>query len=161
MRLDDQALLPHRHRQLQPEDRAVVRGRGPADGRPDIGADLTDLFNTLTGYSRKKEYRNIPAAPQGIRAGIIERIHREIELFRAGDDRARVQLKANALVDEQVIDALYRASQNGVPVDVVVRGISALRPGMEGVSDNINVRSILGQFLEHSRILHFGAQNEY
>ncbi|SDU44582.1 RNA degradosome polyphosphate kinase [Gordonia westfalica] len=144
-----------------PKTARLYEDVGLLTAAPDIGADLTDLFNTLTGYSRKKEYRNILVAPQGIRAGIIERINREIELFRAGDDRARVQLKANALVDEQVIDALYRASQNGVPVDVVVRGISALRPGMEGVSDNIHVRSILGQFLEHSRILHFGAQNEY
>ncbi|MHC3002741.1 RNA degradosome polyphosphate kinase [Gordonia sp. GN26] len=144
-----------------PKTARLYEDVGLLTAAPDIGADLTDLFNTLTGYSRKKEYRNILVAPQGIRAGIIKRIHREIELFRAGDDRARVQLKANALVDEQVIDALYRASQNGVPVDVVVRGISALRPGMEGVSDNIHVRSILGQFLEHSRILHFGAQNEY
>ncbi|GAB92437.1 RNA degradosome polyphosphate kinase [Gordonia rhizosphera] len=128
---------------------------------PDIGADLTDLFNTLTGYSRKKGYRNILVAPHGIRSGIIERIHGEIERFRQGDPAARIQLKANALVDEQVIDALYRASQNGVPVEIVVRGICALRPGMPGVSDNIVVRSILGQFLEHSRILFFGSQNEY
>ncbi|AZG43495.1 RNA degradosome polyphosphate kinase [Gordonia insulae] len=128
---------------------------------PDIGADLTDLFNTLTGYSRKKEYRNILVAPHGIRSGIIARIDEEIERLRQGDTRARIQLKANALVDEQVIDALYRASQSGVPVEIVVRGICALRPDMDGVSDNIVVRSILGQFLEHSRILYFGAQNEY
>ena len=144
-----------------PKTARLYEDVGLLTAAPDIGADLTDLFNTLTGYSRKKEYRNILVAPQGIRTGIIKRIHREIELFRAGDKRARVQLKANALVDEQVIDALYRASQSGVPVDIVVRGICALRPGMEGVSDNIHVRSILGRFLEHSRILHFGAQNEY
>ena len=100
-------------------------------------------------------------APTGIRSGIIERINREIELKRDGDPNARVRLKANALVDEQVIDALYRASQAGVQVEIVVRGICALRPGMPGVSDNIHVRSILGQFLEHSRIFHFGAQDEY
>ncbi|MYR05046.1 RNA degradosome polyphosphate kinase [Gordonia sp. SID5947] len=128
---------------------------------PDIGADLTDLFNTLTGYSRKMEYRNILVAPHGIRSGIIARIEGEIERHRQGDTRALIQLKANALVDEQVIDALYRASQSGVPVEIVVRGICALRPGMPGISDNIVVRSILGQFLEHSRILYFGAQNEY
>ncbi|MEE4024721.1 RNA degradosome polyphosphate kinase [Gordonia sp. PKS22-38] len=128
---------------------------------PDIGADLTDLFNTLTGYSRKKEYRNILVAPHGIRSGIIERINGEIDRHLQGDTRARVQVKANALVDEQVIDALYRASQSGVPVDIVVRGICALRPGMPGISENIVVRSILGQFLEHSRVLYFGAQDEY
>ncbi|WP_026918235.1 RNA degradosome polyphosphate kinase [Gordonia shandongensis] len=128
---------------------------------PEIGADLTDLFNTLTGYSRKQEYRNLLVAPHGIRDGIIERIHGEIALKKAGDDRARVRLKANALVDEQVIDALYRASQAGVPVEVVVRGICALRPGIDGLSENIVVRSILGQFLEHSRILQFGAQDEF
>ncbi|MFW0786762.1 RNA degradosome polyphosphate kinase [Gordonia sp. CPCC 206044] len=128
---------------------------------PDVGADLTDLFNTLTGYSGKKEYRNILVAPHGIRSGIIARIQGEVDRFREGDTRARIQLKANALVDEQVIDALYRASQNGVPVEIVVRGICALRPGMPGISESIVVRSILGQFLEHSRILYFGAQNEY
>ncbi|MGB3304115.1 RNA degradosome polyphosphate kinase [Gordonia sp. (in: high G+C Gram-positive bacteria)] len=128
---------------------------------PEIGSDLTDLFNTLTGYSRKQEYRNLLVAPAGIRTGIIDRINGEIAAKRAGNIEARVRLKANALVDEQVIDALYRASQAGVPVEVVVRGICALRPGVEGLSDNIVVRSILGQFLEHSRILHFGTQGEY
>nr|WP_307851687.1 RNA degradosome polyphosphate kinase [Williamsia sp. CHRR-6] len=128
---------------------------------PDIGADLTDLFNTLTGYSRKREYRNLLVAPHGVRRGIVARIDSEIERHLAGDDRALIQVKANALVDEQVIDALYRASQAGVRVNVVVRGICALKPGVPGLSENITVRSILGQFLEHSRILHFGALDEY
>lgn len=127
---------------------------------PDLGADLTDLFNRLTGYSRKEEYRNLLVAPHGVRSGIIDRIDREIDLHRAGKDSG-IRLKANALVDEQVIDALYRASQAGVPVEVVVRGICALRPGMAGVSENITVRSILGQFLEHSRILHFRGAGEF
>ena len=128
---------------------------------PDLGADLTDLFNRLTGYSRKEEYRNLMVAPHGIRSGIVERIDREIEAKRAGDDSARIQLKMNAIVDEQVIDALYRASQAGVPVDIVVRGICALRPGIPGLSENITVRSILGEFLEHSRIFVFNSQQEY
>ena len=144
-----------------PKTARLYEDVGLLTAAPDIGADLTDLFNTLTGYSRKKEYRNILVAPHGIRSGIIERIDREIAARHRGDPAARIRLKANALVDEQVIDALYRASQNGVPVEVVVRGICALRPGMPGVSDNITVRSILGQFLEHSRIMFFGAQNEY
>ena len=127
---------------------------------PDLGADLTDLFNRLTGYSRKEEYRNLLVAPHGVRSGIIDRIDDEIELHRAGKESG-IRLKANALVDEQVIDALYRASQASVPVQVVVRGICALRPGMPGVSENITVRSILGQFLEHSRILHFRGAGEF
>jgi polyphosphate kinase len=127
---------------------------------PDIGADLTDLFNTLTGYSRKLSYRNLLVAPHGIRAGIIERVNREIAAHRESGN-GRIRLKMNALVDEQVIDALYRASQAGVQVQVVVRGICALRPGVEGFSENITVRSILGQFLEHSRILHFHAIDEF
>ena len=128
---------------------------------PEIGADLTDLFNTLTGYSRKHSYRNLLVAPHGIRTGIIERIEAEVQAHLAGNAAARIQLKANALVDEQVIDALYRASQAGVPVDVFVRGICALKPGVPGLSENITVRSILGQFLEHSRIIVFGAAQEY
>ncbi|OBA82393.1 RNA degradosome polyphosphate kinase [Mycobacterium sp. 1164966.3] len=127
---------------------------------PDIGADLTDLFNSLTGYSRKLEYRNLLVAPQGIRTGIIERVEREVAAHRK-NGHGRIRLKMNALVDEQVIDALYRASQEGVRVEIVVRGICALRPGAEGISENIIVRSILGRFLEHSRIIHFNAIDEF
>lgn len=131
---------------------------------PDIGADLTDLFNSLTGYSRKLSYRNLLVAPHGIRTGIIERVEREVAAHRKNGPTkgaGRIRLKMNALVDEQVIDALYRASQEGVRVEVVVRGICALRPGASGFSENIAVRSILGRFLEHSRIIHFGAINEF
>ncbi|MBY0286391.1 MAG: RNA degradosome polyphosphate kinase [Mycobacteriaceae bacterium] len=127
---------------------------------PDIGADLTDLFNSLTGYSRKESYRNLLVAPYGVRKGIIERIEGEIAAKQSGAD-AGIRLKANALVDEQVIDSLYRASQAGVRVEVVVRGICALRPGVAGFSENITVRSILGRFLEHSRIIHFRATDEF
>jgi polyphosphate kinase len=127
---------------------------------PDIGADLTDLFNSLTGYSRKVSYRNLLVAPHSIRTGIIERVEREIAAHRESGG-GRIRLKMNAVVDEQVIDALYRASRAGVRVEVVVRGICALRPGTEGFSENISVRSILGRFLEHSRIIHFDRINEF
>ncbi|WP_280479144.1 RNA degradosome polyphosphate kinase [Nocardia cyriacigeorgica] len=143
-----------------PKTARLYEDVGLLTAAPEIGADLTDLFNSLTGYSRKSDYRNILVAPTGVRAGIIERIQREIELAQSGQP-GRIRLKANAIVDEQVIDALYRASQAGVPVQVVVRGICGLRPGVPGMSDNIEVRSILGRFLEHSRIMHFQAQDEY
>ncbi|ORW34017.1 RNA degradosome polyphosphate kinase [Mycobacterium paraense] len=127
---------------------------------PEIGADLTDLFNSLTGYSRKVSYRNLLVAPHSIRTGIIERVEREIAAHRESGG-GRIRMKMNALVDEQVIDALYRASRAGVRVEIVVRGICALRPGAEGFSENISVRSILGRFLEHSRIMHFNRINEF
>src|ERR1700733_11071796 len=127
---------------------------------PDIGADLTDLFNSLTGYSRNVSYRNLLVAPHSVRTGIIERVDREIDAHREHGG-GRIRMKMNALVDEQVIDALYRASRAGVRVEVVVRGICALRPGAEGFSENISVRSILGRFLEHSRIMHFSRINEF
>jgi polyphosphate kinase len=127
---------------------------------PDIGADLTDLFNSLTGYSRKVSYRNLLVAPQSIRTGIIERVEREVAAHRESGG-GRIRMKMNALVDEQVIDALYRASQAGVRVEIVVRGICALRPGAEGYSESIFVRSILGRFLEHSRIIEFSRINEF
>ena len=127
---------------------------------PTIGEDLTDLFNALTGYSRQTSYQSLLVAPYGVRRGIVRRIEDEIEAHREGKD-ARIRIKVNSLVDEQVIDALYRASQAGVPVDIVVRGICAIRPGREGLSENIHVRSILGRFLEHSRVFHFGAADEY
>jgi polyphosphate kinase len=143
-----------------PKTSRLYEDVGLLTASPDIGADLTDLFNSLTGYSRKVSYRNLLVAPYGVRRGIIERIEREIAAKRDGAD-ARIRLKANALVDEQVIDALYRASQAGVRVEVVVRGICALRPGAPGFSENITVRSILGRFLEHSRIIHFRAIDEF
>ncbi|TKV62239.1 RNA degradosome polyphosphate kinase [Nakamurella flava] len=128
----------------------------------DITADLTDLFNVLTGYSRQTEYRNLLVAPHSIRSGVIGRIEREIEHQRAGRP-GLVRLKMNSIVDEPVIDALYRASRAGVQVDVTVRGICALRAGVPGLSENITVRSIVGRFLEHSRIFHFrnGGDEEY
>jgi polyphosphate kinase len=143
-----------------PKTARLYEDVGILTASPDIGADLTDLFNSLTGYSRKVSYRNLLVAPYGVRRGIVERIEREIAAKRDGAD-ARIRMKANALVDEQVIDALYRASQAGVRVEVVVRGICALRPGAPGFSENIVVRSILGRFLEHSRIIHFRATNEF
>jgi polyphosphate kinase len=139
-----------------PKTARLYEDVGLITAAPEIGADLTDLFNSLTGYSRKEDYRNLLVAPYGVRAGIVERIDAEVEAKQSGAD-ARIRMKANALVDEQVIDALYRASQAGVPVQVVVRGICALKPGVPGLSENIEVRSILGRFLEHSRVMHFDA----
>jgi polyphosphate kinase len=143
-----------------PKTARLYEDVGLLTAAPDIGADLTDLFNSLTGYSRKESYRNLMVAPYGVRKGIIERIEREIAATLDGAE-GQIRLKANALVDEQVIDALYRASQAGVRVEVVVRGICALRPHACGYSENITVRSILGRFLEHSRIIHFGAIDEF
>ncbi len=144
-----------------PKTARLYEDMGVLTADPTIAADLTDLFNSLTGYSRQTSYRSLLVAPYGVRRGILRRIDDEIEAHRAGEPGARVRLKANSLVDEAIIDACYRASQAGVPVDIVVRGICALRPGRPGLSENITVRSILGQFLEHSRVLHFGAADEY
>ncbi len=121
-----------------------------------VGEDITDLFNHLTGYSRPSEYRRLLVAPHGIRSGLVEKINAQAERARAGQP-ARIQMKCNAIIDEVIIDSLYLASQSGVPVDLWVRGICGLRPGVPGMSDNIKVRSILGRFLEHSRIYAFGA----
>jgi polyphosphate kinase len=124
-----------------------------------VCADLTDLFNVLTGYSRQTDYRSLLVAPQGIRAGLIERIEREIEFARAGRP-AHIRFKTNHLVDEQMIDALYRASLAGVRVELLVRTFCTIRAGVPGLSENIRTRSILGRFLEHSRIYHFGGDGE-
>lgn len=119
-----------------------------------IGEDVAHLFNNLSGYSRKASYDQLLVAPDSLRSGLVERIHREIEHHREGRP-ARIRIKANSIVDEQVIDALYLASQKGVPVELLIRGICALRPGVPGLSENVVVRSILGRFLEHSRIYWF------
>jgi polyphosphate kinase len=127
---------------------------------PDVGADLTDLFNVLTGYSRQTSYRSLLVAPEHLRTGIIERI--EAETAAALDGRpAGIRIKANSLVDEHVIDALYRASRAGVQIDCFIRGICALRAGVPGLSETVRVRSVLGRFLEHSRIYQFQALGEY
>jgi polyphosphate kinase len=117
---------------------------------PAVGDDVANLFNVLSGYSMNTEYERLLVAPHSVRAGLIERIDREIEHQRAGRP-AEIRFKCNALVDEGIIDALYRASQAGVSVQIWVRGICTLRPGVPGLSENIAVISILGRFLEHSR----------
>jgi len=121
---------------------------------PIITDDVARLFNHLSGMTQETNYRRLLVAPQGIRTGLIARINREIAHKRAGLP-ARIRIKVNSIVDEATIDALYRASQAGVPVDLWVRGICALRPGIPGLSENIRVRSILGRFLEHSRLFWF------
>jgi len=120
-----------------------------------VGEDITDLFNHLTGFSRRSEYRRLLVAPVSARAGIIDRIDAQAALAKAGEP-ARVQMKCNALIDEAIIDALYRASIAGVPIDLWIRGICAIRPGVPGLSETVRVRSIVGRFLEHSRIYAFG-----
>ncbi|MGI8591201.1 MAG: RNA degradosome polyphosphate kinase [Nakamurella sp.] len=145
-----------------PKTARIYEDLGLLSADPDLGADLTDLFNVLTGYSRQTEYRNLLVAPHSIRTGIVDRIEREIDHLRAGKGGV-VRLKMNSIVDEGVIDALYRASNAGVRIDLTVRGICALRAGIPGLSENITVRSIVGRFLEHSRIFYFGGggQEEY
>lgn len=121
---------------------------------PEVGQDLTRLFNQLSGYAPKSRFHRLLVAPRSVRTGLIERIDREAAAARAGEP-AWIKIKVNSMVDEATIDALYRASQAGVPVDLVIRGICALRPGVPGLSENIRVRSILGRFLEHSRVFAF------
>jgi polyphosphate kinase len=129
---------------------------------PRVGADLTDLFNTLTGYSRQTNYRTLMVAPQGIRTGLVEKIRREVRHAAEGRPTG-IRIKVNSLVDERIIDALYEASRAGVPVELLVRGICALRPGVPALSENIRVRSIVGRFLEHSRVMSFenGGDHEW
>ncbi|HEX9038451.1 MAG TPA: polyphosphate kinase 1 [Ktedonobacterales bacterium] len=122
--------------------------------REDIGEDASNLFNTLTGFSRGVKYSKLLVAPVGLREGLLLRIEREIEATRAGLP-GRLVFKINSLVDYEFISALYRASQAGVQIDLIVRGICCLRPGVSGVSDNIRVTSLVGRFLEHSRIYYF------
>jgi polyphosphate kinase len=120
----------------------------------ELGADLTELFNYLTGYSRPGRYRKLLVAPLTLRRGLVDRIGGEAAKGAAG----RITMKMNSLVDPELVDALYAASQAGTEIDLVVRGICCLRPGVTGLSDRIRVRSIVGRFLEHSRIYRFGAQ---
>jgi polyphosphate kinase len=122
---------------------------------PDLTADVADLFNYLTGYSRQTRYRNLLVAPLSLRSRLVDLI---AEQAAASD--GRIILKMNSLVDTEMIDALYEASQAGTRIDLIVRGICCLRPGEPGLSENITVRSIVGRYLEHSRIFRFGAKDK-
>ncbi|MCC7155245.1 MAG: polyphosphate kinase 1 [Bryobacterales bacterium] len=130
---------------------------------PDLGADATDLFNVLTGYSAKSDYRKLLVAPTNLRGRLEAMIRREIDHARNGRE-ARIVFKINALIDHRIIRLLYEASQAGVQIDLLARGICCLRPGLAGISENIRVRSVVGRFLEHSRIFYFlngGAEEVY
>ncbi|MBA3690625.1 MAG: RNA degradosome polyphosphate kinase [Actinobacteria bacterium] len=135
-----------------PRTAGLYEDLGLLTADPEIGADLTDLFNLLTGYSRQRDYRKILVAPISMRPRILELIDREAQ---AAD--GSITLKMNSLVDADMIDALYEASQAGTQVDLIVRGICCLRPGLPGLSERINVRSLVGRYLEHSRIFRFGS----
>ena len=127
---------------------------GLLTSRPAVGEDLTKLFNQLSGHTQAPQYKSLLVSPNGVREGLTERIRREISHQQAGRP-GRIRLKMNSLVDEQIIDELYRASKAGVTVEVLVRGMCALRPGVPGLSDHIKVHSVLGRYLEHSRIVSF------
>ncbi len=142
-----------------PKTARLYTDLGLLSSREELGADLTDLFNFLTGYSRQRSYRKLLVAPVSLRDRMLALIRREIEHRRNGFP-ARIVAKMNALVDPQIIVTLYEASQAGVQVDLIIRGICCLRPGLEGVSENIRVVSAIGRFLEHSRIFYFHNQGE-
>ncbi len=130
--------------------------------RPELGADVTDLFNVLTGLSRQRSFRRLLVAPHSLRSRFLELVQREIDHAALGHE-ARIVVKLNALVDQPSIEALYRASQKGVRVDVIARAACSLLPGVKGLSTGITVRSIVGEFLEHSRIWGFanGGEGEW
>jgi polyphosphate kinase len=139
-----------------PKTAHLYEDLGLLSADPDLGADLTDLFNHLTGYSHQGTYRKLLVAPSHLRREIADRIEQQAELGTEG----RITLKMNSLVDPALIDMLYDASQRGVEIDLIVRGICCLRPEVPGLSENIRVRSILGRFLEHSRVYRFGGDPE-
>ncbi|MBW4491861.1 MAG: polyphosphate kinase 1 [Oscillatoria princeps RMCB-10] len=137
-----------------PKTARIYTDLGLLTCRDDLGADLTDLFNYLTGYSRQRAYRKLLVAPVNMRSGMTELIRREMEHCKNGS-KGRIVAKMNSLVDPQIIATLYEASQAGVEIDLIVRGMCCLRPGVKGVSENIRVQSLVGRFLEHSRIFYF------
>lgn len=127
---------------------------GLLTSREAVGEDLTRLFNQLSGYAPDASFRTLLVSPNGVRDGLIDLMQKESEFKKQGKD-ARVRIKVNSLVDEKIIDALYLASQNGVEIEILVRGMCALKPGVVGLSENIKVRSVLGRYLEHSRAFSF------
>jgi polyphosphate kinase len=139
-----------------PKTARMYEDLGVLSSDPDLGADLTDLFNYLTGYSRQASYRKLLVAPVSLRTQMVELIRAQRD---AGTD-GRIVMKMNSLVDTAIIEELYAASGAGVEIDLVVRGICCLRPGVPGMSDHVRVRSIVGRFLEHSRIYAFGPRDQ-
>jgi polyphosphate kinase len=127
---------------------------GLLTARESVGEDLTKLFNHLSGYAPEATFKSLLVSPVGVREGLTDLIEQEIQLHKAGK-KAHISIKVNALVDEEIIDSLYKASNAGVPIDILVRGMCALKPGVPGLSETIRVRSILGRYLEHSRIFSF------
>jgi polyphosphate kinase len=127
---------------------------GLLSARESLGEDLTKLFNRLSGFAPDSSFKTLMVSPNGVRDGLTSRIEREIAHHKAGKP-AKIRVKVNSLVDENIIDSLYKASQAGVPVEVLVRGMCSLRPGVPGLSENIQVRSVLGRYLEHSRVFTF------
>ncbi len=142
-----------------PKTSRIYEDLGLLTSSDTVGKDLTRLFNELSGYAIEKKFKRLLVAPLHLRKGLLKRIQDEADNAAAGKPSG-IRIKVNSMVDERIIDALYRASQAGVPVDVVVRGICSLRPGVEGLSENIRVRSILGRYLEHSRIFWFENQGD-
>ena len=145
-----------------PKTARMYEDLGILSADPELTDDLTRLFNRLSGFAPQSTYSRLLVAPLTLRSGIIERIDREIENQKAGKP-AGIQLKLNSILDEGFVEKIYQASQAGVKIDLLVRGICAVQPGIKGVSENITVKSVLGRFLEHSRIFHFvnGGNNEY
>jgi len=139
-----------------PKTARLYEDVGLLSADPQLGADLAELFNYLTGYSRQTRYRRLLVAPTGLRQDVLDLIAAERD---APGGPGRIVLKMNSLVDTAVIDGLYEASQAGVDIDLIIRGICCLRPGVPGLSENIRARSIVGRFLEHSRILVFGTRD--
>ena len=145
-----------------PKTARAYEDLGILSADPELTEDLTKLFNQLSGFAPQSTYSRLLVAPSTLRSGIFERIDREIENQKAGKP-AGIQLKLNSILDEGFVEKIYQASQAGVKIDLLVRGICAVQPGIEGLSENITVKSVLGRFLEHSRIFHFvnGGNNEY
>jgi polyphosphate kinase len=137
-----------------PKTSRVYEDLGLFTSSAEVGAELTRLFNELSGYAIEKKFKRLLVAPRYLRNGLLKNIARETEAAIAGE-KSGIRLKMNSLVDEAIIDALYRASRAGVPIDVSVRGICSLVPGRAGLSETIRVRSVLGRYLEHSRIYSF------
>ncbi len=143
-----------------PKTARIYEDLGVLTSDPQVGEDLTRLFNQLSGIAPRSRFKRLLVAPRTVRSGLIEEIEDEVERHEK-IGKGRIIFKLNSIVDEQTIDALYRASQAGVRVDIWVRAICALRPGVEGLSENISVRSTLGRFLEHSRVFWFGGDGEH